>query len=119
MEQIEALQRRVATPEQQIAVIPMIAKLLEAQGAQLTALQAKDASGSRIPGERPDRDVDIDPQVAVQAYIAYHEREETQKSLQIRLNIPQSKLRGILAWPQYRFNNYLAQHGLVEYSQGV
>ena len=119
MDEIELLTQRVATLEKQIAVIPQIMALVKAQAERITAMQAKDVSGSRIPGERPDRDVDIDPHLAAQAYKAYHVYKETQKSIQIRLSIPQSKLRGVLAWPEARFFNYLGQHGLTEYYQGV
>jgi len=119
MNEIELLQQRVERLEKQISVIPAIMRLAESLAARLDAMQAQDTNGSRLKGEKPDRDVDIDPMIAAQAYKAWHIREEPQKSIQDRLGIPQSKLRGVLAWPETRFNNYLAQHGLTEYYQGV
>jgi hypothetical protein len=119
MSEIETLTQRVAVLEQQVSVIPQIMKLVTQLSDRLTEAQAKDATASRIPGERNNRDVDIDPKLAVQAYKAYHSRGERQKALQRRLNIPQSKLRGVLAWSEPHFFNYLDQHELREYYTGV
>lgn len=119
MDEIEQLAQRVATLEEQVSIIPQIMQLVRTLSGRLDAIQAKDATGSRLVGERPDRDVDIDPKLAVQAYKAFHERGEAQKNLQLRLGIPQSKLRGVLAWPETRFLTYLNQHGLTEFYKGV
>jgi hypothetical protein len=114
------LEVRVFQLEQQIRIIPSLVNLCEQLQADIKRLEASASEEGALRGEKPDRKVDIDPRLAVLARRAVFVEKESQKNVQTRLDIPQSKLRGVLGWSKTYFTNYLNEHQLNEvYNTGV
>ena len=101
--------------EQQLeATLKRIMGILVQQNAEISELKAQLATkvpvAARVSGERPNRDVAIDPTLAIQAYEAHWINGEGQKSIRKRLHISISKLRGVLAWSEPYFQQYKERH---------
>ena len=100
--------------EKQIeATLGRIMSILMRQDGEIKELKAQlgnRPATARVAGERPNRAVEVAPEIAIAAYEAHWFKGEGQKSIRKRLNISISKLRGILAWSEEYFKQYKERH---------